>query len=79
MLPIPKAPVPEELDWEFWLGPTAKVPYRKKGNLTNCVYEFRWWYGYSDGNMTLRHFLRRCSKSKHQSKEWPDPRQIKKE
>ena len=27
---------PPGLDWDLWLGPTAKVPYRKKGNRTNC-------------------------------------------
>ncbi len=50
--PIPETPVPEGLDWDFWLGPTAKVPYRKKGKQSNCHYEFRWWYDYSGGKMT---------------------------
>ena len=50
--PIPEAPVPEGLDWDLWLGPTAKVPYRKKGKRSNCHYEFRWWYDYSGGKMT---------------------------
>ena len=50
--PIPETPVPEGLDWDLWLGPTEKVPYRKKGNQSNCHYEFRWWYDYSGGKMT---------------------------
>jgi predicted dehydrogenase len=54
--PIPEAPVPRGLDWDFWLGPTPKVPYLAKkgkaGVLTNCHYEFRWWYQFSGGRMT---------------------------
>src|SRR5262249_31247228 len=50
--PIPETPVPEGLDWDLWLGATWKVPYREKGDLSNCHYEFRWWYEYSGGKMT---------------------------
>jgi predicted dehydrogenase len=54
--PISEAPIPEGLDWDFWLGPTPKVPYlyQKNGDriVTNCHYEFRWWYQFSGGRMT---------------------------
>jgi predicted dehydrogenase len=46
--PFPEEAVPEGLDWNFWKGPTADIPYVKE----RCHYEFRWWYEYSGGKMT---------------------------
>ena len=60
---IPEAPVPKGLDWDFWLGPAAKVAYRALPELrmgygggvplySNCHYSFRNWHEYSGGKLT---------------------------
>lgn len=60
---IPEATVPNGLDWDFWLGPAAKVPYRALPQLregygggvplfSNCHYSFRNWHEYSGGKLT---------------------------
>jgi predicted dehydrogenase len=60
---IPVAPVPEELDWEFWLGPAPKVDYRALPEMregygggvplfSNAHYSFRNWHEYSGGKLT---------------------------
>jgi predicted dehydrogenase len=58
--PLPEAKVPEGLDWDQWLGPSPKVPYRyllnpkkdpSKG-YTNAHTQFRWWYERSGGKLT---------------------------
>ncbi len=60
---IPEAPVPDGLDWNTWLGPAEKVPYRALPELrqgygggaplySNCHYSFRNWHEYSGGKMT---------------------------
>jgi predicted dehydrogenase len=46
--PFEPMPVPQELNWEMWLGQAPLVDYTKK----RCHYEFRWWYEYSGGKMT---------------------------
>ncbi len=46
--PFKESDVPQGLDWDFWKGPTADVPYIKE----KCHYEFRWWYEYSGGKLT---------------------------
>ncbi|MCA9114319.1 MAG: Gfo/Idh/MocA family oxidoreductase [Planctomycetaceae bacterium] len=54
--PIPKADVPEGLNWEKWLGQAPLVDFRYAPGgtwgKTRCHYEFRWWYEYSGGKMT---------------------------
>lgn len=40
-------PVPEELDWNMWLGPSAKVPYRGISH-----WDWRWQMAYSGGQLT---------------------------
>jgi predicted dehydrogenase len=60
---IPEAPVPEGLDWEIWLGPAPKVPYRALPEIrtgygggvplySNCHYSFRNWHEYAGGKLT---------------------------
>lgn len=60
---IPKAPVPEGLDWDFWLGPAPKVPYRALPEMrtgygggvplySNGHYSFRNWHEYAGGKLT---------------------------
>ena len=60
---IPAVAVPEGLDYEFWLGPAPKVPYRALPEMrqgygggvplySNCHYSFRNWHEYSGGKLT---------------------------
>jgi predicted dehydrogenase len=46
--PFREQPVPDGLNWNFWLGRTASVAYVPE----RCHYQFRWWYEYSGGKMT---------------------------
>jgi len=43
----PVQPVPEGVDWDFWLGPAPKVPFR--GVLH---WDWRWMMDYSGGQLT---------------------------
>jgi len=60
---IPAIPVPQGLEWDFWLGPAPKVPYRALPEMrtgygggvplySNCHYSFRNWHEYSGGKLT---------------------------
>lgn len=60
---IPEISAPESIDWDFWLGPAQKVPYRALPELrqgygggvplySNCHYSFRNWHEYSGGKLT---------------------------
>jgi predicted dehydrogenase len=44
----PEGPPPSEAEWDAWLGPAPKVPY----NRNRMYYNFRWFYGYSGGQVT---------------------------
>jgi len=46
--PFQNAPVPDGLDWDYWLGQAPKVDYMKE----RCHTTFRNWYDYSGGTMT---------------------------
>lgn len=39
---------PDHLDWDFWLGQAAKVPYCPN----RIGWNFRWWFEYSGGQVT---------------------------
>ncbi len=43
----PVQPVPENLDWDFWLGPAPWVPYRGVSH-----WDWRWIMDYSGGQLT---------------------------
>lgn len=43
----PVKPVPAELNWEMWLGPALKVPYRGVSH-----WDWRWILDYSGGQLT---------------------------
>jgi len=43
----PVQPVPAELNWEMWLGPALKVPYRGVSH-----WDWRWILDYSGGQLT---------------------------
>ncbi len=45
--PYPVQPVPEGLDWDMWLGPSPKEPYRGV-----CHWDWRWILAYSGGQLT---------------------------
>jgi predicted dehydrogenase len=46
--PFSPAPVPKELNWDFWLGQAPKVEYLRE----RCHSSFRWWFDYSGGPVT---------------------------
>ena len=46
--PFEKKPVPENLNWDLWLGQAPAVDYCPE----RCHFSFRWWYEYSGGIIT---------------------------
>ncbi len=60
---IPEVAAPEHIDYDLWLGPAPKVPYRALAEMrqgygggvplySNCHYSFRNWHEYSGGKLT---------------------------
>ncbi len=43
--PLPPEPVPEELEWEIWLGPAPVRPY----NSGYCPFKWRGWWDFGTG------------------------------
>jgi predicted dehydrogenase len=50
----PERPVPDGLDWDFWLGPAPWIPYRPFGRDPDgrCHWDWRWIMDYSGGQLT---------------------------
>ncbi len=46
--PFKTAPVPKELDWDAWQGPTGQTEYVPE----RCHFSFRYWTDYSGGTLT---------------------------
>ncbi|MBN1443809.1 MAG: Gfo/Idh/MocA family oxidoreductase [Planctomycetes bacterium] len=46
--PFPTQPVPEFLDWDFWLGQTHEADFCPN----RIGWNFRWWFEYSGGQVT---------------------------
>jgi len=46
--PFQPAPVPESLNWDFWLGQAPSAEYTPE----RCHGNFRWWFDYSGGPVT---------------------------
>jgi myo-inositol 2-dehydrogenase / D-chiro-inositol 1-dehydrogenase len=46
--PFETKPVPENLNWDLWLGQAPQVDYCPE----RCHFTFRWWYEYSGGILT---------------------------
>lgn len=55
---LKKVPVPDELNWDLWLGQAPMTDYlgggANQGKYPDgrAHYNFRWWYEYSGGKMT---------------------------
>src|SRR5208282_395697 len=46
--PFASSPVPQELNWDFWLGQAPQTEYVRQ----RCHGTFRFWYDYAGGEMT---------------------------